>query len=544
VTTADGTALQFTHPTAIPAQRELRLVWDGSTPNLVSRLSVNDVRINGLPFEGARPLRAGDVLRVGEQPFLVHIEGQRPVGSLEQAAWTHVESLQSGSLRIVKGARGALHVRLWAPTAYALEDLERAPLQFEIETLEVMFEARDEFRDAGRWWRRALGQLRGRTTFVVQRLLPWLPQPQRLYPPMKVTLDDVAVPLHRAAFIHAVDGRLVARDEWAPVPRLLRRGSAVELNFALGHGAVQGLQLEGVPLSLEPNERLCRALMPGDRWVLFSGSGTHHLRVFESTEAEEGTLPAVAPGRLTVGGVALNQFVRQSDDEVEQFQEVEPGRFVGEGADEFLVSPNGELVLRERPDEVPAPNEGRPSRTSGVYGTFGSALLLPAASHFLAGTLPLPSLALTPDVLRVFVDELHEKHDGAALAFQQFLDAETAEDRGHWFLKLIRSSQTRFSLRSWALKAFEHPASLPTQLHAADTSSAMGLLDAIADAEPMLSRVSRLVLSAEHRVFVDALLRIAKRPRSGLVIESTSQAGTVRLWPVPLHVLNSQWPEE
>lgn len=476
-------------------------------------------------------LHTGDIVRVDRFHFRVEVAGEAPSGSLAQAAWTLVEHLACGTLRVTGGVRGALRLVLHASDARTLEALERSPLAFEAERLEVYVEGH-QVRSSGKRWAGAVGALAGRVHFVVAHEMPWMPEPRQRFPPVRLLLDGMPVPLEQPVFLHGHAGRLRGSHEWAPVPRLLRRGSATELDCSFGTGALLQLARPESPLAVEVRPGLTRALLPGDAWHLVTASATQVLRAVLDASSTSSVEP-VRNGGWSYEGVSLSRFVCQSEDDLEVFTELEPGRFFGDAGHEFFVGAHGRLLARE-PD-------GAVERA--MYEPHAGGLLLPASSDFLAGHRTLPSGPLTSEALQVFVDSLHESGDGAALALQRFLDAKTTAERGAWFVRLIRSARTRPLLSSWARSAFHPGALLPSELTAVDLPTAHGFLEAIADEEPLFTHVDRVLIPEEHGVFREALVRITGLRRVELRIDVRTNAGGVkRLWPDHLERINPQWP--
>jgi hypothetical protein len=431
---------------------------------------------------------------------------------------------------VLGGVRGALAVAISTSDRWRLEQLERCPLAFEIATLDVRVVG-DATPDES--WRVALGALAARTTFIVPGEHPSTPKPSRLFPSVDLELDGALLALDQPRFLDIDEDRLLATTAWAPLPRLLRRGSATELSFELGTGDLLGVQLAGCVLAVEPHRALSLVLMPGDVYELLTPNGTHVLRALPGSAARVDGPLARRAGSLTFAGHSFDRFVVQSVSRLEQFEEREPGRFIADSGRELWATASGRL--RE-----PA------SSGAGDFGLFDlnrDGLVMPTPSDFLFGPPRAMPQLHHPEALRVFIDSLLERQDGAGLGLQAFLEATEVEARGLRFLALLRHLELRQGLRPWASQAFPEVGGLPSEIVTRDPATGFALLEAVMLNEPMFCSITRLVLPALCEVPGDErLLRLARGAHRAVVIDLEDAAGRQRrLWPDSLERINPQW---
>ncbi len=491
-------------------------------------------KLNGFPLTSRpRQLCTGDVFQVDSEFFRVDIEGTRAVRSLVQDAGPLAEDFALGLLRATRDPRGGLHLELRCNQRdpETVDKLSRSVLALETASLELV--------TCGEWlpsdFSRAFDQLSGlreKTTFVTPRPETVLGMRARVPSSVRVRLDGVHVPLHETAYLSSVAGSLVVSRKWAPVPRLFRRGPMVELDCQLGAQGLTRVTRRGQELGLVPDRHTSVVLLAGDEWVLSTERGQHVLSV-ERGEDVPGALERPAVEGFDFAGRHFTTFVRQGAAGLEPFVQGPDGIFRGSGGLEFAVQPDGQLR--------PPGGAGKPFELFHIDPS--GALFLPAPSPFLEGQIPLPPSAETWNGLRAFAAQLLERGDGAALAFQRYVEASGTE-RAEWFLRLIRSGPLRSRLKRWVNEALALGMVVPREI-SSEPSSAEAILEAVSLKEPLFQHLALLRVSAAVADDLKASLMavIKARVGEGLRVEGFDSLGaSLTLWPRPHNEINPNWP--
>jgi hypothetical protein len=223
----------------------------------------------------------------------------------------------------------------------------------------------------------------------------------------------------------------------------------------------------------------------------------------------------------------------QSASRLERFEEHEPGRFIADSGRELWATARGQL--RE------------PALTgAGDFGLFDlnrEGLVMPTPSDFLFGPPRVRQELQHLEALRVFLDSLLERQDGAALGLHAFLEATEVRERGLRFVALLRHLELRQGLLPWASQAFPEGGGLPSEIVTRDPATGFALLEAVVLNEPMFCSITRLVLPALCEVPGDErLLRLARGDHRAVVIDLQDTAGRQRrLWPDRFERINPQW---
>lgn len=476
------------------------------------------LRLNGIILDErqASVVSSGDILdSPDEWVCRTLVEGRPSQPSILTQAESFAEALMAGVLTVYEDADGRRHGRLldlfW-PAAHFF----RTALAPTLASVEVVPGDKPQFPPTESYVNSiaaSAGEFLPRLRFVLPTPLDLPPSVAfRLARPVDLRLDGEPLEGARLHLVKGPGGALTPTRLFAQAPLLVRSARGAFLSCEEGAGALDCVTRRGLPMSLVPAAQydFNLPLLPGDEWVLRSGQAEVVLSVHEQSASHRARpppgaaqLPQPQPEPLIFEGQELRSitlhYVRgQVGDQWHQWDERDvtltqdrAGVFRGAIEAAYGVVQGGGFLkcLGSRCDPFtlyqPADTRRSPPEP----------LVLPSPSAFLRGRVRLPEGPLSPERLAVFVDELLEQGDGAALAFSRLLSANSDRARAQWLSRLlVMNDELARSLSvasEWPDTDLAPLVNFERRLMATDDRRASLLIHAV-NAEPMLSHVEEI----------------------------------------------------
>ena len=467
-------------------------------------LTQRPLSLNGLPLSQTARLSSGDVVGFHGAAFRVVMTGQPGITTAVTEAEVFAADVQAGMLEVEEGP-GLKRLRLrWRWDASTLADFGRTALARSATSLEVVVcRGEGPTVDAGTVVQlaSALGPLAEKTTFVIPASLGELRGMVhvRVAPAVDVRFDGQLVSLSSPLWLTAGAEGLELENTFSPAPALFALNDACFLSCEEGWGSLESIGRANARAVITPCPRFQLPLLAGDEWRLQCGGRTHQLKV----EAASGSQPVPrtwrAPRAFVFEGDELRSVTLMLQAEDAVFKQGSDGLFRGPGHEVFGVSAPGKLGwLRSQ----------APAFT--VYEHTAGGLALPSPSAFLRGRTPFPQGRLTRDRLEVFLDQLLERQDGAALALSQIVRGEASE-RPQWFARMLVSPAHRHKLKGWLLQERETLGLFAPELHLSQPEFAGPVLHAIAT-EPLFGYLREVKVDVEDSRWLDFMRFVGAIP--------------------------------
>jgi hypothetical protein len=381
------------------------------------------------------PLQHGDLFHLGEAKYRVLLEGRAWSPTVFQAAEEFGDQILQGYLAVSETRLGR-HCR-WRWPHWSLSGLEtlktfsgtelaQSLKSFELVVIDDPLQ-HPPVEDA----RALLRGLPSETTVEITRI-DLEDSAITLGERMVLSLDGQKLSLDRSIYLSNHEGCLTLGKVFSAGPSFRRRGGAIDCSFTNGTAGLRVVSLAGAARGVRPDAVRNLFILPGEEWHFVLSDNTPHRLLAEVLKAEciHEAAERVEPGPLLLGGQAYRGVFLQSTDELHQYTLSAYGLL--EGALDLKFGVISATTWTGEPG-------GWTNQTYGFYdwvdrpsmGRRNALQFLPLPSPFLRASVKLPS-RLCDDELRVWVDQLTERGDGAAYALQQFVHG-NAMERPRWF---------------------------------------------------------------------------------------------------------------